>query len=197
MDSVNIDESVVLERVVYQQDRKALAILYAKYYQPVLDYIVGSTDHNVDAEDLAQNVFIELLQGSGRYKKKEQTVEAYLLGMAKNTVRRYRREKRGQPRTINSDLIDKIIPSSQVRGHQNQEMQIPAQELKKAIRDAVSQLSPKVRQAINLRFAEGLAPKEAAQKAGCPVNAFYQCLHAGIKELGKLRIGGLAQKSEV
>ncbi len=47
-------------------------------------------------------------------------------------------------------------------------------------------LPPKAREAVRLRFIEGLSLREAAAKAGCSIGAFYARLERAIKTLRKI-----------
>lgn len=80
--SVNINESLILKRAVYQQDRKAEEVLHAKYYPHMKRYIASRINSIADAEDLAQDVFVELCKGNGRYDGRRY-VEGFLFGIAK------------------------------------------------------------------------------------------------------------------
>jgi predicted DNA-binding protein (UPF0251 family) len=46
-------------------------------------------------------------------------------------------------------------------------------------------LTPKAREAVRLRFVEGLGPKEAAKKAGCSISALYKRLERAEKAIRK------------
>jgi len=49
-----------------------------------------------------------------------------------------------------------------------------------------TELSPKAREAVRLRFVEGLSLKEAAAKAGCSIGAFYARLERALKTLREI-----------
>lgn len=184
--SVNIDESLILKRAVHQQDRKALAVLHAKYYPHMKRYIASRINSVTDAEDLAQNVFVELCKGNARYDGRG-SVQGYLFGIVRNTIGRYRRCKQNQPQTIHMDSIGETAAFWETQQHQDPVGQISAQELKEAIEDALAQLPHKAQQALKLRFIEGLTPREAAKRAGCSVYALYQRLYYAFGKLKKLK----------
>ena len=179
---INIDESLILERAIYRRDRKAVAVLHAKYYVHMKRYIASRISSMADANDLAQNVFVELCKGNGRYDGRG-SVERYLFGIAKNAIRKYHRERTSSIKTI---PIDSVYPidTGEVQQYRGPARQIEAQELKIAIEEAVAKLSPKAREAIKLRFIDGLSNKQAAQKAGCTPGTFrFRLFHA----IGTLR----------
>jgi len=180
---INIDESLILKRAIYQRNRKAVAVLHAKYYVHMKRYIASRINSIADADDLAQNVFVELCKGNGRYDGRG-SVERYLFGIAKNAIRKYHRERAHSVKTI---PIDSVYPidTGKVQQSRGPARQIEAQELKKIIEEAVDQLPPKAREAVKLRLVEGLEPEAAAKRAGCHVDTFYRRFYEGLKALRK------------
>jgi RNA polymerase sigma-70 factor (ECF subfamily) len=186
--SLNTDDSILsilLKRAIYQRDKKAIEVLYSRYYQSILRYIASRVGYGVDIEDLAQDVFIELCKSNGRYDGRG-NVERYLFGIARNVIRRYHRERTNSIRTVPIDSIDDIGPSYDIQQQQDLVRQVSAEQLKKAIKDVLAQLPPKAQEAIQLRFFECLNSKEAAKKAGCFAVTFRYRLHMAVKALRKL-----------
>ena len=186
MNSINLGERILLKRAIYQRDKKAVEVLHTRHYQSILGFIADQVDFSVDAEDLAQNVFVELCKGNGCYDGRG-NVKEYLFGIARNAIHRYHRERTNSIRTVPIDSIDDIGPSYDIQQQQDPVHQVSAQQLKEAIKDALAKLPPKARETIRLRFIEGLSSKEAAKRAGCSVNAFYKRLHDAVKALKELK----------
>lgn len=180
---IDIDESLILERAIYRRDRKAVAVLHAKYYVHMKRYIASRISSMADANDLAQNVFVELCKGNGRYEGCG-SVRGYLFGIANNAIRKYHHERAHSVKTIPIDSVNPI-DTGKVQQSRGPARQIEAQELKKAIEEAVAKLPPKARQAIKLRFIDGLSNKQATQKAGCTPGIFYVRLSNALKTLRK------------
>ncbi len=186
MDRVNINEKLILKRVVYQQDKKALAILYIKYYPHIKRYITSRVGCVEDAEDLVQDVFIALSKGKGNYKGRG-SAKGYLFGVAKKIICQYHKQKTRSGKNIPVVSIDKVS-----HGYDNQQRldpvrQILAQELKTAIEDTIAQLPPKTREAIRLRYSNNLNLKESAEKANCSVHTFCQRVVDAKKTLRKYK----------
>ena len=184
--SVNVDESLILKRAVHQQDREAVAVLHAKYYLQVKRYIASCIGSFADAEDLAQDVFVELCRSNGQYDGRG-NVEGYLFGMARNTIRRYHRERTNSVETIPIDSISDVAADYDIRRRGESPGQISEQGFERAIEDVTAKLSPKARQALKLRFIDGLGTKEAAKKAGCCIDTFYKRLQRAAKTLQDIR----------
>lgn len=171
--SENIDEKLILKRIIFQQDKKALAVLYTKYYPQLKSYIFSRLDSLEDAEDLVQDLFLELYKGNGHYKG-HGSVKGYLFGAAKKIIYQYHKQKTCAGKNIPPVSIDKVGQSYDNQQRLNPAKQIFAQELKAQIENTIAQLPRKEREAIRLRFISGLSAKESAEKAGCSVHTFCQ-----------------------
>ena len=182
----NIDEKLLLKRAVCEQDKKALTILYAKYYPQVKHYIASHVGCVEDAEDLVQDVFVELSKGKGHYDGRGNVI-GYLLGIAKKIIHRYHRRKTHSVRTIPIVSVDKVDHSYHNQQRLDPVRQISAQELKTAIEDTTAQLPPKAREAIRLRYIDGLGLRESAEKAGCSAHTFCQRVLDAKKALKKYK----------
>lgn len=178
-----IQDHILLARAVRKKDREALALLHTKYYPHVTRYIAARLGLSAGADDLAQNVFVELLRGNGQYDGRADP-QAYLFGIAGNIIGRYYRDKRSQLHPVHIESIGQVADCSATEA--SRELIMP-QQLRDAVADAIARLPPKARQAIKLRFIDGLSSKEAAKKAECPLNVFYSRVYDGIKALGKLK----------
>ena len=180
-----IDDRLLLMRAVCHEDRRALAILYLKYAPQVRSYIVSEVSAVADIEDLVQDVFLQVCQGKGRYDSSK-GVKPYIFGIAKNMIRKYQREKERSAQTIRTDSINGLFPRYRIRERTDPAGWISVQRLKRIIADIETALPPKAREAVRLRFVEGLSAKEAAAKAGCSMGAFYARLERAAKTLREI-----------
>lgn len=180
--SFDVDDTLLLTRVVFQQDRRALATLYLKYSPQVKSYIASHVSSITDTEDLLQDVFLQICQGKGHYDNSK-GVEPYIFGIARNMIRKYHREKEKLPETVPTNSINGLFPRYHIRESTDPAGRISAQQFKKIIEVMENKLPPKAREAVRLRFVEGLGQKEAAKKAGCSIGAFYKRLERAEKTL--------------
>jgi RNA polymerase sigma-70 factor (ECF subfamily) len=180
-------EKAVLKRAVGQRDPEAIASLYIKYYSQIKRHIASLISSVADVEDLAQDVFVELCRGNGRYNG-HTSAATYLFGVATNVVRHHNRRRRCSIRTISIHTIgeaclcddaDDAIDRDTVR-------EISAQQLKRVTEDLETRLPPKAREAVRLRFIDGLNAEEAAEEAGCSIHTFSQRTCDGMKTLRRL-----------
>lgn len=148
-----------------------------KYYLGIKRYILSRIRSPHDAEDLAQFVFLEFY----RIKNREdclESPESYLFGIARNLIGHYYRQKHKQPGLLqmNSKISDKI-------SYDNYSKDSRAIELTERVENIVSKLPPKAREAVELRLIDNLSYKEAAFKANCTIDIFYNRFYEGLKIL--------------
>lgn len=168
----------LLKRAIHDKDRDALSKLHAIYYQSIKHFFLSHVDF-FDAEDLAQNVFLELCKGHCFYDGKRD-VEAYLVGIAKKLIAIYYRNQSKQVKTIPielsclTDVWEKI------------EAELLYDEIQH-LKDIIIQLPTKTKEAIKLKFVEGLSTIEAAKLIDCPGHVFRQRIYEAKKAIKKLR----------
>lgn len=183
-DTIKIQDHILLKLGLYDKDREALGQLHFLYYSRIKRYIASCINTTTDADDLAQDVFVELCLGKGHYDAQRDAV-AYLFGIARNVVGHYYRNKRKHPQTIQIDSVGEIATISEIMQHLDAVKPVSLQQFKKIIEDATSQLPPISGEAVRLRLAEGLDSKEAAKRAECSVDVFYRRFYEGLKLLKK------------
>jgi len=170
-DSVNTSDILMLKWAMSQQDRKALAALHAKYYAIIRHHIASRVDSAADAEDLAQDVFVELCKGNGQYDG-QRNAEQYLLGVAANIIHKHYRKTARSPNTVPIEQIGDIPAEPMAEDGLNP-----------AITEIVAKLPPNAHQALKLRFADGLSNQEAAKQSGCLINTFRKRVHYALEKI--------------
>lgn len=173
----NIDDQQILKRAIYAKDKKALAQLCTKFYPRIRRHIISLTGSVADADDLAQDVFVELGKSDGRYDGQTDPA-SYLCGVANNIIHRHLRKNKPHGK-IRYELIANLAAASAKQHDPSYEIQ--TEELKKTLEKALKKLPTKTRQAIKLRFIDGLTTKEAAEIAGCNVITLRQRISRGLK----------------
>lgn len=177
-------ENALLVRVLREHDRAALQALHERHHLRIKRYIVCRLGPNADVDDLAQDVFVSLLSGSGRYDGHGNT-ESYLLGVARNVVRRYARQTGRRLKIAPSGLPNAFAGDLEAGQQHDPLRETSTREAQATVRDLVARLSPKTRQAVRLRFIEQLDSKQAAQKAQCSQSAFDKRVSRAIRVLRK------------
>ncbi|UCG49942.1 MAG: sigma-70 family RNA polymerase sigma factor [Phycisphaerales bacterium] len=170
---------------MHHADRKALEALHARHYHATLKYVAARVGYGAHAEDITQDVFVEICRGTSKYNGST-NVQRYLHGVAKNLVRKYRLNRTNSVKIIDPGLLEKLATTTGDNLLSTKVGRMSASQLRALIEERVAQLPPKAREAIKLRFIEGLKSPEAAKKAGCSVKTFYDRVGYGIRAFRKL-----------
>jgi RNA polymerase sigma-70 factor (ECF subfamily) len=137
-------------------DEAALSELYSLYFPRVYRYILARTGNPYDAEDLAEEVFMKVLEAIERFQWREAPFSAWLFRIAHNALISQRRKDgvRGRSGPLSDGLaLDSQSPDEMV------ENRLALNE----IMDAAQKLPEAQRQVITLRFSAGLSVAETAR----------------------------------
>ena len=153
-------------------------VLYRRYFSRIARYCARSGGDSADAEDLAQQVFVELT----RAKVPEEPLP-YLQAIARNVLAQYRRRRAGEKAALagyrrHTELATEGAKSSDATRDLAQGDS--RESVKGILMAVVRKLPPRDAQLVTLRFIEGLSVREVAQRMNCSPNAVS-------KRLQKLR----------
>jgi len=167
-------------------DRVAFTELVEKYKQPVMNFIYRTLRDETEAEDLAQNVFLQVYKSRSRYQRTAK-FSTWLFTIARNLclneLRRRSRhpaesleethaEHEDQPRQQYEDKKIILPPDTLLQG-----------ELVKKIEEALASLPENQRSAILLCRQEDLSYEEIAEILGCSLSATKSLIHRGRETL--------------
>ena len=118
--SAEMEPDAALMMRVKQGDRQAFAQLVDKYQQPVMNLVYRMLRDATEAEDIAQNVFVQVYRSAHRYEVAGK-FSTWLFTIARNLcLNELRRRSRHPAESIDTphpEQEDQLPPS--VRGHQN------------------------------------------------------------------------------
>ena len=156
-------------------DKYKLADIYLKYQERIKMYILSLGVTPVDAEDIKQDVFAQICHDYANGGSIVH-IERYLFGVTRNIVREYHRHNNNHHVEFILKLTDDLI--------QYQDLQEQLMVKKQArVHKVIGILPFKYRQAIELRFLQGLSPRLASKYAKCSPNTFYQRVHIATRML--------------
>ena len=180
------DPDAVLMLRVKRGDRAAFAELVEKYKQPVMNLVYRTLHDETEAEDLAQNVFLQVYKSARRYESRAK-FSTWLFTIARNLclneIRRRSRhpadsieeshaEHEDQPRQQFEDKSSVAPPEKLLQG-----------ELAQKIEEALAELPENQRTAILLCRQEELSYEEIARVLGCSLSATKSLIHRGRETL--------------
>jgi len=157
---MTIDDEAV-ERLVAAAkagDPEAFGSLFDVYYGPVYRYVASRVGRPSDAEDLAQLVFVKVLESLPRYEQRGVPFGGWLFRLARNVVIDHVRTRREH---VTLDII--VQQSTEDDGPDK--LAVLRQDMD-SVAFALRRLTPEQREAIQLRFFAGLSAREAAIAMG-------------------------------
>jgi len=184
--SVELDPDAALMLRVKQGESGAFAELVDKYKQPVMNVAYRMLRDATEAEDLAQNVFIQVHKSAQRYEVASK-FSTWLFTIARNLclneIRRRSRhltssldaphpDHEDQPLHQFEDIKTASPPESLLHG-----------ELEAKITQVLGELPENQRLAIVLCRQEELSYEEIAKVLGCSVSATKSLIHRGRETL--------------
>jgi len=164
-------------------DREAFAILYRRRRPDVYRFALHVSGSPQVADDVSQDVFMAVINHAARYRSSRSGVVPWLLGIARNHVRRWVErdrpmlslavddDERGEARTpkIETDPLADVARRRDVA----------------ALRRAVLALPVKYREAVVLCDLQELSYAGAAAALGCAIGTVRSRLHRGRALLAK------------
>jgi RNA polymerase sigma-70 factor (ECF subfamily) len=162
-------------------DLEALASLYDTHINQVYRYCLARLGNVHDAEDVAEEIFIKMLNGLPNYQWRKVPFAAWLMRIAHNEVITFTR--RNGRRSLDTELPEELLDNgSQNDPAENAERQLALEDLRKAV-----ELLPEAqREVIILRFAAGLSIADTARALGKQENNVKVLQHKGMQRLQTL-----------
>lgn len=178
-----VDSDAALMLKVQEGDFAAFEALVDKYKQPVINIVARIVRDSTEAEDLAQNVFLQVYKAAGRYKVTAK-FSTWLFTIARNlSLNELRRRSRhpatsldATPNTEEEDAPARQIEDQGVTSAADEALQ---SELVAKIDEVLGELPVNQRTAIILVKEKGLSYDDIAGILGCSVSAVKSLIHRG------------------
>ena len=183
-DQTDPDAALMLR--VKRGDRAAFTELVEKYKQPVMNFVGRSLRDETEAEDLAQNVFLQVYKSRDRYERTAK-FSTWLFTIARNLcLNEIRRRMRHPAESLDDTQVesDDLPP----RQYEDKQVFLPTEnvlhgELARKIEEALAALPENQRTAILLCRQDELSYEEIAQVLGCSLSATKSLIHRGRETL--------------
>ncbi|HEY7784978.1 MAG TPA: RNA polymerase sigma factor [Pyrinomonadaceae bacterium] len=177
MPETTIDERVI--EACQEGDREAFRLLFETYKDRVFSIAVYSFDGDqAAASDVSQQIFLKLMTSIQQFRG-DSAFTTWLYRMVVNTcIDERRRRKRFLP-------FGEVTPMLNVADKRPQEQQYARVELAESVRAAITNLRPKLRLPILLKYVQGLSYEEIATVLDCSKGTVASRLNRGHKELAR------------
>jgi RNA polymerase sigma-70 factor (ECF subfamily) len=180
------DPDAALMLRVKQGDEGAFTELVEKYKQPVMNLVFRMLRDLTEAEDVAQNVFVQVYKSAHRYQVASK-FSTWLFTIARNLCLNEIRRRSRHP----ADSLDVPHPDQEDQPlHQYEDKKTVSPpdrllhgELETKIEQAVAELPEAQRSAILLCRRDDLSYEDIARVLGCSVSATKSLIHRGRETL--------------
>ena len=170
------DEDHLLTRA-HRGHQDALQEIYLNYYTPIYQFIRMRTDDSDTAEDLAADVFVQLVNAFRHSKAPRHSLRGWLFRVARHTLYDHYHAHPGFTETVLEEWLS-ISADDQPEAQFIQTMHI------ETARQAVQRLTIDQQEVLILRFGNMLSLQETADIMGKNANAVKQLQ---LRALGALR----------
>ena len=176
-DQLESDAALMLR--VREGDAAAFETLVEKYKQPVFHLLYRNLQDAAEAEDLAQNVFLQVYKAASRYRVTAK-FSTWLFTIARNLcLNEIRRRSRHPAESLDHALTD---DEHAPRQHEDVKTVLPhdlvlRRELEAKVEQAIAALPEKQRTALLLCREEELSYEDIAKVIGCSLSATKSLIH--------------------
>ncbi len=172
-------DAALMERIL-QRDASALEILYDRYGRPVYSLALRISQQHSSAEEIVQDVFLQLWRSADRYQAARGPLEPWLFTMARNRALDFLRLKREKQRR-REDSDSDMAPSAVIRP--DPEGEIDRERRAAKVRALMNSLPEAQRRAIELAFFDGMTHSEIAATTGEALGTIKSWIRGGLLKL--------------
>jgi RNA polymerase sigma-70 factor (ECF subfamily) len=175
------DEKTEIARGLRRRDPDLLDQLIEQYQHRLLRYLISLTGNRAAAEDLFQETWIRVLERGYQYDGKHE-FSTWLFSVSRHLVIDSLRRK--QPASLNSLLDDEEKPMDLPATGQLTALELVAhRELSERIAAGLGHVPAEYREALVLRFQEGLSLEEISKVTGAPLGTVKSRVYRGLTAL--------------
>jgi len=180
------DEELLLEYRV-SQSRNTFEELVRRYEKELFNYLNRCLGNAAAAEDVFQTTFLQIHLKCSQFEE-GRTFRPWLYRIAINQAIDYRRRaSRYNVVSIDAESDDKDPLAGQIIGNELDPAENTANdEQVQQVREAVSQLPDKLRQALYLVYFQGMTYRDAAETLGISACVVHSRLCTAVQKLNRL-----------
>jgi len=176
----NLDPDAALMLRVKKGDREAFASLVEKYRQPIMNFVHRTLRDETEAEDLAQNVFLQVYKSSSRYESTAK-FSTWLFTIARNLclneIRRRSRRRAESLDATHPEMEDQPVHQLEDKKNFSPPESLLHGELEEKIAQALADLPENQRTALLLCRQDELSYEEIAKVLDCSLSATKSLIH--------------------
>ena len=174
-------DAALIERALLK-DNSAWEQIIARFRRKVFHISYKFTGRHDDAEDLTQEIFLKLFRSLDKFNR-EADFSTWLSSVARNyCIDRYRAGRREREVVVEDLVAFDLAPASSGNPHRALE----DQDRRSLLREGLTLLPEKLRQAVVLRDLQGLSYQEMADQLRLPEGTVKSRINRGREELTRL-----------
>ena len=176
---------------IQQRDEQALTILYRRYCK-LLHSVIGRCIYDQQhAEDLLQEVFVEIWNRAEHYREEKGRALGWLITLARrralDRVRRFQAYHRAEQRLRDQEENNPLTES-----HADGDAEVQSRELAHRLEEALTQLPEAQAEAVRMAFQQGLSQRDIVARTGIPLGTVKTRIELGLRKMANALKGELA-----
>jgi RNA polymerase sigma-70 factor, ECF subfamily len=174
----SLNSPAYLIRQTANQDRAAFSQLYDRFSCLVYTLAMRMLRMPSDAEDLLQEVFVQVWHQANRYSEERGSPEAWIINIARSrAIDKLRARRRMEKSFVLTD------DPARAESTENVESSAAESETKLAMNSALANLPEAQRRVLALAYFEGLSQTEIADRLKEPLGTVKTRMRSGIHRL--------------
>jgi RNA polymerase sigma-70 factor, ECF subfamily len=173
--------AIQLIQQVAKQDREAFSQLYDHFVSLVFTLAMRMLKVRSDAEDLLQEVFVQIWRQAGSYRQERGSPEAWIINMARSrAIDKIRSIRRMEKNVVLTEDPTSTEPSVSA------ESSVADSEVRMTVNSALANLPDAQRRVLELAYFDGLTQTEIAERLAEPLGTIKTRMRSGIQRLRDL-----------
>ena len=176
-------EAALLEEIA-RGSEEGLSRLYDRYSRLLYSLVLTILKEPRDAEEVLQEVFLQVWKLAGRYDSRRGSVYKWLVTLARSRAIDRTRSRNFARRRAMETTLD---PDSKIESPQTSQLDaVLMLERAKVVRAVLAKISPEQRQVMHLAYFLGYTQSEIAQKFEIPLGTVKSRMRQGLITLHSL-----------
>lgn len=166
----------IIKKILNENGIENFEELVKKYEKMVYGIAYRFLNNKQDAEDITQETFL-IIYRKIKSLKKYKSLTNWIYTIALNLTRQYIRKNYGKKN------LSKILPGSNLILNNENDNHMDYENIKEKIENSLEKLSPQQKEAIKLKYLNGLKIKEVSKIMNCKEGTIKIHLFRGIRAL--------------
>jgi RNA polymerase sigma-70 factor (ECF subfamily) len=178
-------DTALITAVSQDRSAQALEVLYRRHRALLRTVISRVLNGDNDADDVLQDVFIQVWEQAGSYSEEKGNLLGWLVTLARR--RALDRVRRNCSYKHATDRFEAVVEhmSAERRETFDVHRAVSRNEMSRTIHSHLQMLPEPQREAVSLAFLEGLSQRELAQRLSTPLGTVKTRIELGLRKLGR------------